>query len=571
MSLIENFYDLQRYVKTCADRADLQVVWGEPTDTPSTNGKSIIIPRVNESFDDARLLRTKYSVAHEVAHCIYTNFEAAKGKAIDMHSKFGLVWNILEDHRIDYLNSMVYAGDYALCKSTYKSAYETMDLSKCSDMQLRAAIIGNIMLCNTWQPDLIDVGNALYAAAPSDVQHEIDRFIDVCTDLIDQARNMEDKHGTYLTYEATLAFLGTEEEKKAQDQKAASEADGEGSGSKMSDEEADALKEAAKGMVSKPDMGDKEGDDTSDGKVDDDYDSYTPDPMSELIIEDFPSRKFSNLDPSNIDRCTVNFINEHIKNAGGMANKLRTKLQILSRSRTKYGTKSGKLHANALHRICIPDGGEYSERIFKRKENALDLDVAVTVLMDMSGSMSGDKYEHAALATTLLNESLGTVLRVPLELLGFTESIGHVGGKRSGYDWSGFKTHMVVLKNFNNPMPRQQLVNALGACEKILCENTDGEAILFAHDRLLRQRAKRKVLFVLSDGAPCGGRSKGSISTFTRHVIEHIQQRSPVEVYGIGLLDDSVTHYYKESAVINNVNEIESKLVSVITKKVFGV
>lgn len=567
MSLIENFYDLQRYVKTCADRADLQVVWGEPTDTPHTDGKSIIIPRVNESFDDARLLRTKYSVAHEVAHCIYTSFDAAKDKAIDMNSKFGLVWNILEDHRIDYLNSMVYAGDYALCKSTYKSAYETMDLSKCSDMQLRAAIIGNIMLCNTWQPDLIDVGNTLYAAAPDDVQQEIDRFIDVCSDLIDQARNMEDKHGTYLTYEATLAFLGTEEEKKAQEQKSVSEADGDGSGSKMSDEEADALKEAAKAMVSKPDMGDKTGDDNADGEVDDAYGSYTPDPVSELIIEDFPARKFSNLDPSNIDHCTVGFINKHIKNAGGMANKLRTKLQILSRSRTKYGTKSGKLHANALHRICIPDGGEYSERIFKRKENALDLDVAVTVLMDMSGSMSGGKYEHAALATTLLNESLGTVLRVPLELLGFTES--YASDKRSG--GYVYKTHMVVLKNFNNPMPRQQLVNALGACEKILCENTDGEAILFAHDRLLRQRAKRKVLFVLSDGAPCGGRAKGSISTFTRHVIEHIQQRSPVEIYGIGLLDDSVTHYYKESAVINNVNEIESKLVSVITKKVFGV
>lgn len=567
MSLIENFYDLQRYVKTCADRADLQVVWGEPTDTPSTNGKSIIIPRVNESFDDARLLRTKYSVAHEVAHCIYTSFDAAKDKAIDMNSKFGLVWNILEDHRIDYLNSMVYAGDYALCKSTYKSAYETMDLSKCDDVQLRAAIIGNIMLCNTWQPDLIDVGNALYAAAPDDVQQEIDRFIDVCSDLIDQARNMEDKHGTYLTYEATLAFLGTEEEKKAQEQKSVSEADGEGSGSKMSDEEADALKEAAKGMVSKPDMGDKEGDDNADGEVDDDYDSYTPDPMSELLIEDFPARKFSNLDPNSIDHHTVGFINKHIKNAGGMANKLRTKLQILSRSRTKYGTKSGKLHANALHRICIPDGGEYSERIFKRKENALDLDVAVTVLMDMSGSMFGCKYEHAALATTLLNESLGTVLRVPLELLGFTES--YVSDKRSG--GYVYKTHMVVLKNFNNPMPRQQLVNALGACEKILCENTDGEAILFAHDRLLRQRAKRKVLFVLSDGAPCGGRAKGSISTFTSHVIEHIQQRSPVEIYGIGLLDDSVTLYYKENAIINNVNEIESKLVSVITKKVFGV
>lgn len=130
---------------------------------------------------------------------------------------------------------------------------------------------------------------------------------------------------------------------------------------------------------------------------------------------------------------------------------------------------------------------------------------------------------------------------------------------------------MVVLKNFQSAVPKQQLVNALGACAEILCENTDGEAILFAHDRLVRQRAKRKVLFVLSDGQPCGGRAKGSISSFTEHVINHIQQRSPVEIYGIGFLDDSVREYYKEHAIIDNVSEIESKLVSVITKKVFGV
>lgn len=572
MSLIENFYDLQRYVKTCADRADLQVVWDKSDAVPRTDGKLIHIPRVDESFNDKKLLNLKYAVAHEVAHCIYTDFELAPTKGISMDSKFGLVLNMIEDHRIDYLNSMMYTGDYTLCKQVYANSYGDIDINKVPDAQLAGAIIGNLFLCVPWQPDLITVAHELYDASSSDVKAEADRFVSVCSDYVSAARDDENRSGTTIAYEATLAFLGTEEEEKAK-QKAESEAaagDGEGSGKEESGEDAEALKSAAKCMPATPDMDDKSKTRKDKTSVDKSkYDTYIPDPLSELIIEDFPARNFNQLDATDVDRHTVNFINSHLGSAGGMANKLRTKLQILSRSRTKYGTKSGKLHANALHRICIPDGGEYSERIFKRKDVALDLDVAVTVLIDMSGSMSGNKYEHAALATTLLNESLGTVLRVPLELLGFTESLqrGSTGTRWDG----GYKTHMVVLKNFQNAVPKQQLVNALGACASILCENTDGEAILFAHDRLVRQRAKRKVLFVLSDGQPCGGRSKGSISSFTEHVINHIQQRSPVEIYGIGFLDDSVRDYYKEHAIIDNVSEIESKLVSVITKKVFGV
>ena len=574
MSLIENFYDLQRYVKTCADRADLQVVWGKPTDIPRTDGKRIHIPRADESYDDQKLLNVKYAVSHEVAHCLYTDFDLAKDKEIDMDSKFGLVLNLIEDHRIDYLNSLVYAGDYALCKQTYSGSYNRIDLSGCDDAQLAGAIIGNLRLCESWQPDLIPVADKLYDAAPVDVQEQANKFVDVCSSLIETARNTEHLTGTSICYEATLAFLGTEEEEKAKEKAKAKADDAEGGGSsdKESDDKADKDRaEIAKGMPSKPDMDKDER--TKKGSVtksdEDDRGGYTPDPLSELIIEDFPNRKFSELDPNRVDAHTVDFINKHFSSAGGMANKLRTKLQILSRSRTKYGTKSGKLHANALHRICIPDGGEYSERIFKKKDVSLNLDVAVSVLIDMSGSMSGDKYEHAALATTLLNESLGTVLRVPLELLGFTESRP---SSLTDACWrGGYKTHMVVLKNFQTPTPKQQLVNALGACDNILCENTDGEAILFAHDRLVRQRAKRKVLFVLSDGQPCGGYGKGSIGGFTRSVINHIQQRSPVEIYGIGFLDDSVSRYYKEYAIIDNMNEIEHKLVSVITKKVFGV
>ena len=567
-NLVENYYDLQRYVKSCADRANLSVVWGKPDDTPCTDGKRVLIPRPDSSWDADKFQRLKYGVAHEVAHCLYTDFEYPpdESKKVDMRTKFGMVWNIIEDHRIDYLNSMVYAGDYAQCRDSYANCYKTLVLKNIEDDEFAGAVLGNMLLLRSWLPEMVDIADEQYASASDEIRANADRFVDVCNSLIATAKDTETLEGTSYTYEATCAYMSEESRKEAEDKaKAAAEGDegsGDGDKAELTKDEKKALDKMAKAMVAKPDM-DSDAKDKVKGDTPytDRYDeNYTPDTLSDIIVEDFVNNKFVKM-TNKPDASTVRFVSEHSKSAAGLANKLRTKLQILSRSRTKYGTKSGKIHANALHRICIPDGGEYSQKIFKRKEDALNLDVAVTVLVDMSGSMSGGKYEHAAVATVLLNEALGTVLRVPLEILGFTEN---------NFD-SRMRTHMAVLKNFNSAMPKQRIVNALGVCEEHLYENTDGEAILFAHDRLIKQRAKRKVLFVLSDGEPAGGYRKGSIRSFTHKVIDSIQSRSPVEIYGIGFMNEGVRDYYKQYALINSAEDIENKLVEVISKKVFGV
>lgn len=580
-NLVENFYDLQRYVKTCADRANLSVVWGKPDDTPCTDGKRVLIPRPDSSWDADKLERLKYSAAHEVAHVLYTDFDypPEEDKKVDMQTKFGMVWNLIEDHRIDYLNSMVYAGDYALCRSSYANCYEQLVLKNINDDVLAGAVLGNMMFAKTWLPELVEISESQYADASPEIRELADKFVDVCSELIDMARNNDTLEGTGLTYMATVAYMPEEDRKEAED-KAKSKAEGgdgdadgsDGEPSKVDKATEDMVERMSKAMTGTPDMSRDKSDEIK-SKIDVDNDrydeDYIPDTLQDIMIEDFVNNKFTimNKEPRTD---VLNFINKHSHNAAGIANKLRTKLQILSRSRTKYGTKSGKLHANALHRICIPDGGEYSERIFKRKEDALNLDVSVTVLLDMSGSMNNDdKYEHASLATVLLNEALGTTLRVPLEILGFTESNRSGGGGYGG--GAGMKTHIAVLKNFNSAMPKQRIVNALGVCSHYLYENTDGEAIMFAHDRLMRQRTKRKVLFVLSDGDPAGGYSKGNIKSFTRKVIKHIQERSPVEIYGIGFMSHAVERYYKHHAIINKADEIESKLVEVVSKKVFGV
>lgn len=568
--LVKNFYDLQRYVKTCADRANLQVVWGKSDETPHTDGKRVVIPRPDESWDEDRLLHTKYALSHEVAHCLYTDFDfnGRDIKEVSMKSRLGLLWNVLEDHRIDHLNSLQYAGDYELCKRSYKSAYSRVDANGWDDKEFLGAVIGNVMLCKPWQPDIIEIADKLFNDADVETKNHVQRFIDVCSHTMDMARNLDTLAGTGLTYEAAVAFLGTEAEQDAQ-AKAEAEAEGsEGSG-KGDKAEEEAVKAMARALGTESDMSREAGERIKSEREDSGrHGDYVPDPISEMLIDDFVNNKFdSNVNTEDIDKGVVNFINNNMGNAAGMANQLRTKLQILSRSRMHYGTKSGKLHGNALHRICIPDAPQdYVSRIFKRKENALNLDVSVSVLIDMSGSMSGSKYQHAALAVTLLNEALGTVLRIPIEILGFTERSKEFSG-----DWDQFRTNMVVLKNFNSPQPRAAITTALGKCAHILRENTDGEAILFAHDRLTKQRTKRKVMFVLSDGYPAGGYVKGSIERFTERVIDSIQKRSPVELYGVGLMSDSVTELYKEHTVIKNARELESKLISVITKKVFGV
>lgn len=190
----------------------------------------------------------------------------------------------------------------------------------------------------------------------------------------------------------------------------------------------------------------------------------------------------------------------------------------------------------------------FNQRVFKQREQSHILDVSVTILCDFSGSMGGNPIHHACQSMLILND-IFTKINVPAELLGFTTR----GGTQD----------LSIFKRFNKKVTNEVLADRLRTAQEHMSGNADGESIYWAHDLLAKQRTKRKILLVLSDGQPAGG-TGGDIYGFTKDVIKEIETRSPVEIMGIGIMTNSVTKLYKNHVVIDHAGELENALLTVL-------
>ena len=242
------------------------------------------------------------------------------------------------------------------------------------------------------------------------------------------------------------------------------------------------------------------------------------------------------------------------------AQQVRKLIQIRAKVQREYGVKKGKLDQSRLSRICFKAPG-FSERIFKNKIENKTLDAAITVLVDMSGSMSGDKAFYALASTLLVNEVCST-LNIPIEILGFTD----------GPTFGGHVPVMFIYKGFNDlKMDEDHLKNYFALSSNHMIGNPDGENILWAHDRLIKRKEKKKILVVMSDGSPAASKGGSDISGFTHKVIQEIEKFKSVDIYGLGLCSDSVEYYYKSHSVVRKPDEIPSKLLELIERKIINV
>ena len=285
---------------------------------------------------------------------------------------------------------------------------------------------------------------------------------------------------------------------------------------------------------------------------------------SEFIVVDYPRRRGEDkyFEPSSYRR---SFLQEYEKritpnlvSQENFAQQVRRLIQIRAKSQTQYGVKKGKLDQSRLSRICFNAPG-FNERVFKNKIDNKTLDAAITVLVDMSGSMGGDKVLNALASTLLVNEVCST-LNIPLEILGFTDA-------SAGF--SEPKPLMFVYKGFNDLRVNDDSLKEYFALSSgFMVGNPDGENILWAYDRLNKRKEKKKLLIVMSDGSPAASKSSSGLEKFTEKVIKEIEASKSVDIYGLGLCSDAVTYYYKANSVVREPNEIPSKLIELIERKI---
>jgi cobaltochelatase CobT len=199
---------------------------------------------------------------------------------------------------------------------------------------------------------------------------------------------------------------------------------------------------------------------------------------------------------------------------------------------------------------------------FRQKRRAPTRDAAITLLIDLSGSMAGEKLTLARLCAAALTDAL-TDLEFDCEVLGYSSVEdprmralyeAHVAGGQS-MGASGFnryleKLDLRVYKRFDS-----RNLNGLAAIE---CghENPDGEALAWAADRLLAQRAKRRILLVLSDGYPATG--EGHPLILKTDLLARVKrcEQAGIDLIGIGVLEDAVETFYPNNVVVRNLEDL---------------
>ncbi len=262
-----------------------------------------------------------------------------------------------------------------------------------------------------------------------------------------------------------------------------------------------------------------------------------------------------------------------------LANRLQRRLLAQQSRAWDFDLEEGTLDAARLPRVIIDPMHALT---FKRERDTDFRDTVVTLLLDNSGSMRGRPIMVAACCADLLARTLERC-GVKVEILGFTTRAWKGGQAREQWLAAGKPQapgrlndlRHIVYKTADAPWRRAKRSLALMMREGLLKENIDGEALAWAHRRLLARPEQRRILMMISDGAPVDDstlsvNSGSYLEQHLRQVIDEIETRSPVELIAIGIGHD-VTRYYRRAVTIPDPSELAGamtdKLVELFEEK----
>jgi cobaltochelatase CobT len=262
------------------------------------------------------------------------------------------------------------------------------------------------------------------------------------------------------------------------------------------------------------------------------------------------------------------FLDQQLSSMQGVVSRLANKLQRLLMAQQnrhwEYDLEEGMLDVSRLPRIIIDPMHPLS---FKREKDTNFRDTCVTLLLDNSGSMRGRPIMVAAMCADILGRTLERV-GVKTEILGFTTRAWKGGQSREKWLAAGKPPQPgrlndlrhIVYKSADEPWRRAKRNLGLMMREGLLKENIDGEALTWAHNRLIARTEQRKILMVISDGAPVDDstlsvNAGNYLEQHLRRVIEEIENRSSVELTAIGIGHD-VTRYYKKAVTIVDAEQL---------------
>ena len=252
-----------------------------------------------------------------------------------------------------------------------------------------------------------------------------------------------------------------------------------------------------------------------------------------------------------------------------LANKLQRRLMAQQNRSWHFDLEEGVLDTARLTRIVVDPTSPLS---FKAESESPFRDTVVTLLLDNSGSMRGRPIMVAAVCADILARTLERC-GVKVEILGFTTRAWKGGQSREAWISAGKPAgpgrlndlRHIIYKAADSPWRRSRKNLGLMMREGLLKENIDGEALLWAHERLLARPEARQILMVISDGSPVDDSTQSAnaalyLDKHLRQVIEQIETRSPVELIAIGIGHD-VTRWYRRAVTIVDVEQLGGVMI----------
>jgi cobaltochelatase CobT len=429
-------------------------------------------------------------------------------------------------------------------------------------------------LVEVWRPLIEDrAGKDLDRL--EDLLEDQRQFGDAVRDLLDSLEMGEDRSSDSEEDEEQ----GDEEEKKqdkgeegdaseSDDMQRSSMEDTQASAEDMPDSAAEAAEAATAEMSDDSDMGDAEtpgepqrprhfGDNHPKGP---DYRAFTIKFDETIAAEDL-------CEPEELDRLR-SYLDKQLSNLQGvvarLANRLQRRLMAQQNRSWEFDLEEGMLDPARLSRIVIDPLHPLS---FKAEKDMQFRDTVVTLLLDNSGSMRGRPITVAATCADILARTLERC-GVKVEILGFTTRAWKGGQSREHWLTAGKPGNPgrlndlrhIIYKSADAPWRRARKNLGLMMREGLLKENIDGEALDWAHKRLLARPEQRKILMMISDGAPVDDSTLSVnpgnyLERHLRWVIDEIENRSPVELIAIGIGHD-VTRYYRRAVTIVDAEEL---------------
>jgi cobaltochelatase CobT len=321
-------------------------------------------------------------------------------------------------------------------------------------------------------------------------------------------------------------------------------------------EDSDSLKESTENVLQKTNL----------NNIDQDYKIYTTEFDEIAKAETLEDIKETQKLRKNLDQQLVGFQDLITK----LANKLQRQLLAKQNRAWEFDLEEGLLDSSKLTRIIMDP---YNSLSFMKEKDLDFKDTIVTLLIDNSGSMRGRPITIAALCADILSRTLERCA-VKVEVLGFTTKNWKGGKSREAWTKGDKPKNPGRLNDLRHIIYKgadthwRQAKNNIGLMlkEGLLKENIDGEAISWAFNRIKKRKEERKVLMVISDGAPVDDstlsvNSGDFLEKHLKKMVRFIETKSDVEILAIGIGHD-VSRYYDKAIKITDVNELGDVMIS---------